>query len=67
MGPRIVDGNMDPGFYVEHYIKDMEIALEEAARLDLCLPCFSLIKQFYCALKAQGGGKLGSQALVKVL
>ena len=32
MGPRIVKGNYDPGFYVEHYVKDMEIALEEAAR-----------------------------------
>lgn len=28
MGPRILKGNFDPGFYVEHYVKDMEIALE---------------------------------------
>ena len=28
MGPRIAKGNYDPGFYVEHYVKDMEIALE---------------------------------------
>lgn len=66
MGPRIVKGNFDPGFYVEHYIKDMEIALEEAARANLCLPCLSLVKQFYLSLKAHGGGRLGTQALIKV-
>lgn len=67
MGPRILKGNFDPGFYVEHYIKDMEIALEEAGRANLCLPCLALVKQFYVALKAQGGGKYGTQALIKVL
>lgn len=67
MGPRILKGNFDPGFYVEHYIKDMEIALEEASRANLCLPCLALVKQFYVALKAQGGGKYGTQALIKVL
>lgn len=67
MGPRIVKGNYDPGFYVEHYIKDMEIALEEASRANLCLPCLALVKQFYISLKANGGGKYGTQALVKVL
>ena len=27
MGPRIANRNFNPGFYVEHYVKDMEIAL----------------------------------------
>jgi len=34
--------------------------------MDLSLPCLALVKQFYTALKAQGGGKLGTQALIKV-
>jgi hypothetical protein len=34
--------------------------------MDLCLPCLALVKQFYSALKAQGGGRLGTQALIKV-
>jgi 3-hydroxyisobutyrate dehydrogenase len=28
LGPRMIARNFDPGFYVEHYIKDLEIALE---------------------------------------
>lgn len=45
----------------------MEIALEEAARANLCLPCLAMVKQFYVALRAQGGGRLGTQSLIKVL
>lgn len=67
LGKRMVDGNFDPGFYVDHYIKDMEIALEEAARADLSLPVLATVKQLYHALRAQGGGKMGTQALIKVL
>ena len=38
LAPRIVDGDFAPGFFVDHFVKDMEIALEEAARLGLTLP-----------------------------
>ena len=31
-GPRIVKRNFDPGFFVEHFVKDMGIALSEAKR-----------------------------------
>lgn len=67
LGPRMIARNFDPGFYVEHYIKDLEIALEECLNHDLCLPNLALVKQFYVALKAQGGAKMGTQALIKVL
>ena len=67
LGKRAANGDYDPGFYVEHFVKDMEIALEEASRANLSLPCFSLIKQLYVALKAQGKGRYGTQALVQVL
>jgi len=36
--PRILKRDFEPGFFVEHFVKDMEIALEEAARMNLCLP-----------------------------
>ena len=58
---------MEAGFYAEHFIKDMEIALEEARRVNLSLPCLSLVKQLYTALQAQGGSRLGHQALCTVL
>lgn len=64
LAPRIVDRNFDPGFYVEHFIKDMGIALMEANRMGLALPGLALVKQMYEAVKAQGHGKLGTQALM---
>ena len=54
MGRRVAKGDYEPGFYIEHFIKDMEIALSEAERANLSLPCFSLIKQLYTSLKTQG-------------
>ena len=67
LGPRMLKRNFDPGFYVEHCIKDMDIALEEAKRMNLCLPGLALVKQFYQSLAANGGGKMGAQALLLVL
>lgn len=37
-GPRMIKRNFDPGFFVEHFVKDLEIALDEARRMQLCLP-----------------------------
>jgi 3-hydroxyisobutyrate dehydrogenase len=67
LGPRIVNGNYDPGFYVEHFIKDMGIALEEAARVGLSLPGLALVQQLYISVKAQGHGRSGTQALFLAL
>jgi 3-hydroxyisobutyrate dehydrogenase len=67
LGPRIVQKDYDPGFYVEHFIKDMGIALEEAAALDLALPGLALVYQLYTAVKAQGHGRDGTQALILAL
>ncbi len=67
LGPRIVKGNYDPGFYVEHFIKDMGIALKEAAAMKLSLPGLSLVHQLYIALQAQGHERAGTQALMLAL
>ena len=63
LGPRIMDNNFDPGFFVEHFIKDMGIALAEAKRMRLSLPGLALAHQLYVALQAQGHGRDGTQAL----
>lgn len=63
LGPRIIDNNFDPGFFVEHFIKDMGIALDEANRMKLSLPGLALAKQLYEAVQAQGNGRLGTHAL----
>ena len=63
LGPRIIDNNFDPGFFVEHFIKDMGIALAESKRMKLSLPGLALAHQLYMALKAQGHGRDGTHAL----
>lgn len=67
LGPRIVKGDFDPGFYIKHFVKDMGIALEEAKQLKLTLPGLALVNQFYQAAIAQGLENLGTQGLFKVL
>jgi 3-hydroxyisobutyrate dehydrogenase len=62
LGPRIIANNFDPGFFVEHFIKDMGIALDEANRMGLCLPGLALAKQLYVSLQAQGHGRDGRTA-----
>ncbi|MCC7083984.1 MAG: NAD(P)-dependent oxidoreductase [Pirellulales bacterium] len=66
-GPRIMAGNFDPGFFVEHFIKDMGIALEESKRMNLSLPGLALAHQLYIALKAQGHGRDGTHSLMLAL
>jgi 3-hydroxyisobutyrate dehydrogenase len=67
LGPRIVKGDFQPGFYIKHFVKDMGIALEEARQMQLCLPGLALANQFYQAAIAQGLENLGTQGLYKVL
>lgn len=64
MAPRMIDGDFDPGFFVEHFIKDMRIALDEAAAMNLALPGLALAQQLYQAVVAQGHAKDGTQALI---
>lgn len=66
-GPRILQGDFSPGFMVNHFVKDMEIALKEAAAAGLALPGLALVHQLYVALQAQGQGACGVQALIRVL
>lgn len=67
LAPRILRGDLGPGFYVEHFVKDLGIALHEAKRMRLALPGLALAEQLYVALMAQGGGRLGTQGLIRAL
>ncbi|HVL10986.1 MAG TPA: NAD(P)-dependent oxidoreductase [Gemmata sp.] len=67
LGPRMLARNFEPGFYVEHFIKDMGIALAEAEKMNLCLPGLALAKQLYEAVRAQGYGRKGTHALLMAL
>jgi 3-hydroxyisobutyrate dehydrogenase len=63
LGKRIMGDDFDPGFFVEHFVKDMGIALEEAKRMGLAMPGLALAHQLYLALMAQGHRRDGTQAL----
>ena len=67
LGPRMVLGDYAPGFLVEHFIKDMGIALAEAEAVGLSLPGLGLVHQLYVAVKAQGQERSGTQALYLAL
>jgi len=67
LGPRMIENNFDPGFFVEHFIKDMGIALDESRRMGLAMPGLALAQQLYLAVKAQGFGRNGTHALMLAL
>jgi len=67
LAPRILARNFDPGFFVEHFIKDMGIALEEARRRQLTLPGLTLAHQLYERVQALGHGRAGTHALMLAL
>lgn len=67
LGPRMIAGNFDPGFFVEHFLKDMGIALAESRRMGLALPGLALAEQLYRAVEAQGMGRNGTHALLLAL
>lgn len=67
LAPRVVSGDFTPGFAVDHLVKDLGIALDEARRARLALPGLALAEQLYVALQAQRRGRDGTQALVHAL
>lgn len=63
LGPRIIANNFDPGFFVEHFIKDLGIVLAEARKFGLALPGTALAQQLYQSVQAIGYGRHGTHAL----
>jgi len=66
LGPRIIAGNFEPGFYVKHFIKDMKIALDSAEEMGLELPGLALARTLYERLSDAGFAEKGTQALYKL-
>ena len=67
LAPRILQRNFDPGFFVEHFIKDMGLALEESKRMGLVLPGLTLVHQLYQTVQTLGHGRSGTHALILAL
>lgn len=67
LAPRILKGDFAPGFMIDHFIKDMGIALEESRRMGIHLPGLDLVERLYRKASAQGRGRDGTQALYQAL
>ncbi|MFR1708284.1 MAG: NAD(P)-dependent oxidoreductase [Clostridium sp.] len=65
MAPRILKGDFEPGFFIKHYIKDMNIAADEAKNVSLDLNILNDVLEMYRELEKNGLGDLGTQALIK--
>jgi 3-hydroxyisobutyrate dehydrogenase len=66
LGPRMIAGNMEPGFYVKHFIKDMKIAVESSRHFDFQPPGLDLALSLYERLAQMGYEDKGTQALFKL-
>lgn len=67
LGPRIIEGNFDPGFFVEHFVKDLNIAFAESNQMGLKLRGLELVRDLYIELEKSGFGKFGTHALQKTM
>ena len=67
LAPRALAGDFAAGFFVDHFVKDVGIALAEARRMRVPLPALALVEQLAVALQAAGHGRDGTQSLVSVI
>jgi 3-hydroxyisobutyrate dehydrogenase len=67
LGPRIIAGNFEPGFFIEHLLKDLGIVLDESRRMGLKLPGVELSERLYQTAAAQGHARDGTHSLVLAL
>lgn len=67
IAPKILKQDYSPGFYVQHLVKDLGLALDECKKMGIILPGLALSHQFYSSMVAHGEEKLGVHALIKVL
>ncbi len=64
-GPKILNKDYTPGFYIKHFMKDIHLAQDEARNVALDLPGLDLVESLYASLMENGYGNLGTQALIK--
>ncbi|HEU4685043.1 MAG TPA: NAD(P)-dependent oxidoreductase [Nitrospira sp.] len=67
LAPRILQRDFAPGFFVEHFVKDMQLVLEESRRMGVTLPGLTLVHGLYQSVIAMGRGRSGTHALMLAL
>jgi len=65
LAPKILKGDMEPGFKLRLQQKDIRLALQLAEELKLPLPASGLTHQIFRIAEAKGLGDKGTQALIK--
>lgn len=64
-GPKMLKGDYAPGFFIQHFIKDMRIAQEEAQKRGAELPVLQLVLSMYESLQEDGRANDGTQAIIE--
>jgi len=67
LAPRIISQDFAPGFMIDHFIKDLGIAVRETEMMKIKLPGLELAKSLYEKVSDMGHGKSGTQALLLAL
>jgi 3-hydroxyisobutyrate dehydrogenase len=67
LAPRIINQDFAPGFMIEHFIKDLGIAVRETEMMGIKLPGLELAKSLYERVSDMGHGRSGTQALLLAL
>ena len=66
-GPKMLKRDFGPGFYVEHFVKDLNIVMEESEKMGLTLPNTKLCKEMWQLMQDEGGARMGTHGLLTVL
>lgn len=64
-GPKMISKDYDPGFFIKHFVKDMNIAIQCADEEKLDLPILIIVRDLYQDMMIQGDENLGTQAIIK--
>lgn len=65
MAPRVLDNDLDPGFFIKHFTKDMRITKEVMEEHNVTLQMLESVYRMYETLENNGLGEYGTQALIK--
>lgn len=67
LAPRMIKGDFEPGFFVKHFVKDMDIALSESEAMGFYTPGLKLSKSLYDELMNEGKHDKGTQVLYELI
>ena len=65
LAPRILRDDYEPGFFVRHFIKDMQIAIDSSEAMGIPIPGLKVAKAKFDQIADQGLDNKGTQAVIK--